>query len=338
MKKILLIILIINFIFSYSIVKAQVQTPVDGVTISSDPEKPAPEENVKVTLESYSVDLSSASIIWNQDGKNIGHGVGLKEITIKSPIIGKKTIVTAIISSNDNREIRKGIVIQSGAVDIIWETKSYTIPFFKGKNPLVYQNKVKITAIPHLSSDGKKEVNPKNLVYKWKRDGKYIDGASGYGNQSVTIDSGDIPKPLDISVDVYTRDQNQNTINSIKINPTDPSISFYEIDPLYGILFNRALNNRFSLNNSEITLLAAPYGFNNENNSKNLSYVWSINGLEQSDLTKNQSITLRSKPNTEGSSEIGLDMRDITAIMQAARSTIEINFKKRAENNEDTTF
>ncbi len=338
MKKILLLLFITIFFTPLSLTFAQYQSPIDGVTISNSPEKPGPGDTVTISVESYLIDLNSASIIWRVNGKDTEHGIGLKSIKIIAPPAGKKTTVSVIIGANNGKEVRKSVTIKSGSVELVWETKTYSPPFFKGKNPFVYENFIKVIAVPHLSLDGVKEVNPKNLVYKWKRGGKYIEGVSTYGVQSIEIQADEIPKPLDISVEVYTRDQNESAVASMRLEPIEPSVLFYEISPLYGILFNKALSNTLNLTASEVTLLAAPFGFNyNPKNSK-LSYVWSINNSEQPDLIKKQSITLRSKGDIEGSSDISIDVRSENDILERAINNIKVNFKKKLVESEEITF
>ena len=168
--------------------------------------------------------------------------------------------------------------------------------------------------------------------YKWKKGGKDIEGGTGYGIQSIDIKGDEIPKPLDISVEVYTKDQTESAISFLKIEPIEADVSLYEISPLYGILFNKSLNDRVTLNNSEITILAAPYGFNYNPNSNKLSYLWSINNNEQTDLIKNQSITLRSKGDMDGNSNISVEVRNENDILERAFSSINVSFKKKIDN------
>ncbi len=336
MKKFLITILTLMFLLSFSYTNAQMSTSIDGITITSVPINPEPGENVIISIESSLLDLDSASTVWLSNGKNIYSGIGKKEIIVKAPMGGKKLIVTVVLKDHNGREVQKAVVLKSGSVDLIWEPINYTPPFYKGVGNLVYQNKIKLIAIPHLYSSETKELDPKNLVYQWRLGGKYIDGASGYGKQSITIDAGDIPKHLDISIDVYNREETQTAVKKISLKPKEPSVSFYEMNPLYGIYFNKALSTKISLEDSEMTILSAPFGFSFKKNQ--LVYTWSINNTEQSSLSNNQSITLRKKDDTSGSSDINVEVRSNENIMQGAQSSFGVDFKKKETVNNNKIF
>ncbi len=327
--KLLLKISILTFICIFALNShAQIPTAtIDGVTIQTSSDNPKPGEDVDISVESYNFDLNAASIVWLVNGKVQGQGIGIKQITITTPAIGQKIKVVANIKTAAGREVQKTLTIGSASVDIVWESNGYTPPFFKGKTPFSYQNSVKLIAVPHLSQDGKTETDPKKLVYSWKNNGKYIDNGQGYGKQSVEIIADDIPKTLEISVDVSNREQTEHSIGYLTLTPTEPTLSFYEDDSLYGILFNKSLGDKVQLKNTEMKILAIPYGFNLQNNST--TYGWSVNNIDQSDLNKNRSITVRSKGDTDGSSNIYLDMRNDENFLQGARGGFTIYFTKK---------
>lgn len=328
MKLIFKLSIITLLFFSFNLpVSAQAPASIDGVNIKTNTDSPRPGQRIEVSVESFNYELNASSIIWVVDGKTFAQGVGLTKINILGPKIGIPSNVSAIIKIPEGREITKSIILKSGSIDIIWESYGYVPPFFKGKSAFIYQNKLKLIAIPHLSKDGVEEIDPKTLVYSWKRGGKYIEGGQGYGKQSVEIPPDDLPRVLDISVEVSDREQTQNTVGYINLTPDEPSIIFYEIDPLYGVFFNKSLNNKASLENDEMRVLASPFGFNINDNP--LTYTWSINDIEQAELVKNQSIVLRTKGDTEGSSNINLEIRNLREILQGARSEITIFFKKK---------
>jgi hypothetical protein len=304
---------------------AQYQAPLDGVTIDASNYNAMPGQSVDITLESYSFDLNASSIIWQVGNKVHSKGVGIKTISVKAPSIGSSLKIVATIKSPAGVEVTKSYSLKSGSVDIVWETDGYVHPFFKGKAPFVYQNKVKLIAIPHFSKTGAKEVDPKTLVYTWKVGGKFVDGGQGYGKQSVTIDAGSIPRPLEISVQVSKIDQSESSSASIVLNPTDPEIDFYEDDSLYGILYNKSIVENIDLKNLEMNILASPLGFNISNSSM---FNWSINNVEQPTLSKNRSITIRTKGDVDGSSLIGLNLVDERRILQRVGGSFYTYFKK----------
>lgn len=313
-------------------------SPIDGVTVKTDPENPAPSQNVTVSIESYNTDLSSASIVWSVSGKTYNSGIGLKSIIVKAPKLGVSLNINIFIKTAEGREIQKNVSIRSGSVDIIWEPKGYVPSFYKGKAPFVYQNYLHLVAMPHLSKDGINEIDPATLIYRWKMGGKNIEGAEGYGKQSVDIKADDIPKQIDIDVEVYTKDQQRNTVGKLLLDPTNPSVYFYEDSPLYGILYNKALTDRVQLKNSEMKILAVPFGFNIDSKNDSTSYSWSINNVEQPDLLKNQSITIRTKGDQDGSSNIDLDMRSLNDILQGARGSFSVYFSKKTTQEPGVTF
>lgn len=337
--KITIIALSIPLLFSFaSLTKAQVPNSIDGVEVNVDPENPAPGQNVTVSVESYNTDLNSASIVWIVDGKNYKQGSGIKSINISAPQIGKKTNIVIAIMTVEGREVKKSLNIKSGSVDIIWETDGYAPPFYKGKNSFAYQNTIKVTAIPHLSENGTSEIDPSTLIYNWKNNDKAIQDQSGYGKQTISIKD-DLPKTLNIEVNVETKNGSQKGISSISLTPDNPSILFYEDNPYYGTLYNNALIDRFDMNNQEVNILAAPYGFNNVYNQENpLNYLWSINDLENPDLSKNQTVTLRTKEGQVGSSRISLNIRNEDNILQGARNVLDIFFGKSFSDNNSSTL
>ncbi len=323
-------------LFSALPVNAQTPTSLDGVDIYLSPVNPAPGQQITATLESFSTDLNAASIVWIVDGKNFTKGIGMKSIQLTAPTLGKTMTINAVIMTVEGREVKKILTTRSGGVDIIWESQGYTPPFYQGKSLFAYQNTVKVYAIPHLSQTAGVEIDPRTLVYKWKENDKVIQDQSGYGKQTLTLQQ-DIPRSLIIEVEVSTANGSQKAVGTINLTPTDPAISFYVDNPLYGVLFNKSISARLNLTEPEVTLRAVPYSFNINSSQSNLTYDWSINNFTQPDLAKNQSVTLRTQENAEGNSEVKLDIRNDADILQGANASLNIFFSKKTTTSE-TTF
>lgn len=320
-------VFLLGFLLSATIsTTAHAQTPdsLDGVDVIISPPIPSPGENVTVELQSFSTDLNAASIVWAINGKNYAQGTGVTSIKTIAPPLGKNIPILAGIMTAEGNEIKKAITLTSGGVDLVWESAGYVPPLYKGKSLFFYQNQIKINAMPHLAGPNGTELDPKSLVYKWTENDKVIQEQSGYGKQTLTMQV-DIPRPLEVSVEVGTKTGTQKASASITITPTDPSISFYEEDPLYGVLYNQAILGKIALTNDEVTMYSVPFGFN----TPVLSYQWSINNLQRSDLSTNRSITLRTKEGTIGNSDISLEIRNTRNILQGASKAVSIYFNKK---------
>ncbi len=310
---------------------AQTPSSIDGVEISTNPSAPAPLQSMTVSVESFITDLNAASIVWLVGGKNYAQGTGITSIQTSAPPLGKDLVISIVIMTAEGKEVKKSLAIKSGGVDLVWESGGFIPPFYRGKALFAYENPIKVTAMPHLAGTNDTELDPRTLVYKWKENDKVIQDQSGYGKQILTIQES-TPRPLNVSVEVTTRTGSQKASASMTLTPGNPSISFYEEDPLYGVLYNKAVSNRFDLSHPEVTIHAVPYTFTTSTKNSPLSYVWSINDLERKDLSTNQSITLRTKAGSEGSSDISLEIRNVESILQGAKGGLSVFFTKKPTN------
>ncbi|MES3031453.1 MAG: hypothetical protein V4697_03515 [Patescibacteria group bacterium] len=331
-------ILALFFTFSSLLAHAQLPTSADSMTLTVNPENPAPGQSFRVTLQSYDLDLSGASIVWRVNGQIEAQGIGVGSVSLVAPKSGTALSIIINIKGANGREMEKRLTIKPSSVDLIWEPLGYAPPFFKGKGIFAYQNRIRIVAIPHILQSAGKEIDPKTLVYTWKKDGKYIDNASGYGRQAVEIQTEELPKPQKISVEISNREGTESAVGEIVLEPGKPSVAFYEEDLLYGTLFNTALGRRVDLKNKEMKIRAVPYDFNSSLTRDANSYVWSINNVEQPDLITNQSITIRTKGDTDGSSNINLNIRNEDFILQGADGFFSVFFSKKADEENESVF
>jgi hypothetical protein len=313
--------------FAASSVSAQVSvTP--GLELSLSSSNPVPGQTLTITARSYTEDASSATIIWYVDGKEVKRGVGATTLEIKAPVLGKRDTIRVRAIIPQGGEVGGEITLGSGSVDLIVESDGYVPPLFPGKISPSFQNNVKIIAIPHLANAAGVEYDSKTLIYEWQRNDIAIEGQSGYGKRSVTIEGAPVPRPYTMSVTVRSRDGISVTKGYITISPQVPTLSFYVDDPLYGPLFNKAIMGQVNLGSQrESSVLAVPFGFNKpQNGVGNLSYEWTVNGSLRSDLLTNQSIILRAPDESAGSSRIGLTIKNGRDILQGALGGFTVLF------------
>lgn len=310
---------------------------VQGIDLRLSTENPIPGQQITVTAESYSVDLNSANIIWTLNSSLYQKGTGITSIQVQAPALGKKLNVEITASVTDGRELKASVNIGSGNIDIIVENDGYVPPFFLGKISLSYQNVYRIIAIPHIADSSGKEYNPRTLVYQWTKDSKVVQDQGGYGKQVFSWQDDIIPRQRVINVRATTRDGSAQAEKVITVQAKSPYISFYNNDPLYGPMYNKAIGDRINLGKSrELSVLAVPYGFNKPSDGVgDLSFTWLVNSIEQMALSASQSIVLRAPQDTAGSSNIQLQIRNNNEILQGAQNGFSAVFS--ANNSKTAT-
>lgn len=303
---------------------AQIATTVDSTDLTLIPESPAPNQSVTVKITSFSIDLNRSTLIWSVDGKQIQNGIGLTEIKTTAPANGKSSTVTVIIR-NSGKDTRKSIELRPGDVSIAWEALGKIQPLFKGKILPSYQGSVRFVAMPELYRAGKR-LDPQELIYTWKNGSTVLGSQSGFGKQSAVISGAVVPEPLVVSVDVQSKDGVSRGSATIAVDFYDPEVLFYKEDPLYGVLYNRSLQNQEPLTNNEFKVVGIPFNFSDVG-----EYNWSINGSNRPDLNQQKSITFRNKGTVGGTSLISLELKSASRILQYARNNFTVYFSKQEQ-------
>lgn len=301
-----------------------------GINVSISPENPKPGQTVIITATSYLFDINSATITWTVDGQVKRTGVGLTTLTTNASSMSKTNQVQITAVSPNGQRYYGSLALKTSDVDMIIESDGYVPPLFLGKISPVYQNSVKITAIPHILDTSGKEYDPTTLIYKWEKDsGEVLGDQGGYGKQSITMEGGIIPRPYGISVEVTSRDGQSSAKEDITIEPVEPSLSFYVNDPLYGPLYNLALGTVLNIGTQkEAGIIAAPFGFNKIPSSwGNISATWTINDIEHPELASNSSIILRAPTDSAGTATVSLGLHGQTNILQSADAGFTVQFK-----------
>lgn len=335
-----IILTILFFSTPLSLFAQGIPTSINGIELSLSSNNPVPGQNVTITARSYTIDIDSATIIWKIDGKEMKRGVGDTKYVVSAPPLSKVITINVIAIASDGKIVSNNISLGSGSVDIITESSGYLPPFFNGKIPLVFQNNLKIIAVPHLADESGVEYNPKDIVYRWEKNDLFMNDNSGYGKQNITIPGSLIPRPFDMTVTATSKDGKHQAKTITTISYNDPKILFYSNDPLYGPLFNISIPNKLYLNNNrEANILAVPYGFDKPRNDiGNLNFIWSINGNEETSLSKNESITVRSPETSFGTSDIQLTITNNENILQKTQNLFQIVFKALSSNNNEISL
>lgn len=253
----------------------------EEVILKMNPEIPAPKENVSIRVENYSTDLNKSLIIWRLNGINQKQEVGLINYSFVAPEAGRQTTVEVEIQKpNGAGTLKKSLKIAPAGLDLVYEAQTYTPPLYKGRALFSHQSNVIVAAIPDFVENGIK-LSKENIVYTWEKNDQVIQSISGLGKDSVNFQGDLISRPFTVSVTAQSPNSNIKAKRRITINPINPNVVIYENNPLYGNIFEKALNTAFNFDREELGITAIPYFFSsNKKDTSSLKYNWFENGKQ----------------------------------------------------------
>ncbi len=297
----------------------------EPVTFQTSPSYPKPQSTVTVRAVSNNTDLNRATFTWYVNGKVFKRGTGITEISAETGAAGSTLTVSVEVDTIDIGTLTKETSFKPADVTLVWQSDGYTPPFYKGKALELYGSGFRVVAIPEFFVGGKR-VDPKTVIYTWKKNGTADGSQSGYGknvlisSQSSYVRGGDT-----ITVEASTVDGTLRASKSITISPQTVDIVFYEDSPLYGVLYEKALKQSYTLATEELTLRAEPYSLSTKDLTSNLVPInWSINGQTVENFKNKQSITLRTTNSQGGRSVIGFDVSHTERILQGGNASITL--------------
>lgn len=307
-------------------IPTQIQDLDEQINSNVSPKFPKPGEDVTITLSAFGTDLNTANIIWSVNDIIVKQGKGQKVLVVNAGKSGEITNVKVDIEPKNSKIITKTFTINPQTVDILWEARTYTPPFYKGKSMFTPEERVVFVAMPNING---LNTDPKTLVYKWTENQTVQGDKSGYG-QNTFVHQGDIlMKPVEIGVEATSEDGSK-AFNNMYLSSVYPENYLYENSPLYGILFNREVSGTFMFEDKEErTLSVFPYFIGASNRlQSNLSYIWSVNYNTVTGPENQKELTFRNTSNLEGKSFIDVITNNKNSFLQKAETTTYIDFQK----------
>ena len=300
------------------------------IEITITPENPEPLQMVAASLQSFSYDLDRSKITWLVDGVEKKTDMGLKEFSTLAGKNGQKTTVKARIQVTDGlKEVE--ISFTPSVVDLVYEARSYTPPFYKGRALNPKQGLVVVTAIPELIKSTGEKILSQNIVYTWKKNGEAQAYASGVAKNTFSF-SGTVPiRDNSVEVTVSSLIGNLTASKKINISAIDPKIVFYEDSPIYGVMFNKAIINTVKLVSDEFKVKTFPYFMSvGYAQSPDLKYKWVVNSNPVQNLEEDSTAMIFRQENSgAGVANITLNVESISKIFQLGTNSFVINFEKQ---------
>jgi hypothetical protein len=316
-------------------VDRELQSPTPlVVTVNVSPENPRPGDNVRMEVVTYSTDLGRAQIGWYEDNVLIKSGLGLTTHTTKAGPAGSHKQIRIVIRAEDGFVHEEILDIRPAVVDIIWEARSTVPPFYKGKALYTILGTIKINAFPYMIDESGQVIDPKTMTYTWRLNRRVQGNRSGPGKQSIIFDQRDsiYRTPFELGVTVSDPSGKHFADNDVEIDVGKSTLLFYENNPIFGILFNKALYGQYGLKEKELALEAFPFYLDAPNRrDSQLKYEWTVN---QDTYTKygDPTLVLRNEENLSGQTDINLEVYNERKILEGAREGLSIFFGTKASN------
>ncbi|MDP6388186.1 MAG: hypothetical protein QGG63_02850, partial [Candidatus Pacebacteria bacterium] len=255
---------IVSFFLLFVSLFAHAQIPSSGEIISFEvsPENPRPGDVVTVSIKSFSVDLDRAdSIIWLVNDEIISRGVGIKQMHFQAGKLGSRSVIDVVARGTSLGTVSESITIRPTEVDLIWEAKTYTPPFYKGKALPSSSAEITVTAIPQFVTSNGNKLKSSELIFTWKKGRKVLGNDSGRGKDTLKITGPKIFRSTLIQVKVESLGRTLAGKGFAQVFAVAPRIVFYENDIILGMKYGNAIGRNFTLTNEEITVTAHPYFF-----------------------------------------------------------------------------
>ncbi len=317
----------VTLIFSLAFILSATSLHAQGNQINFDvaPQVPAPYDNVIVSITNFSTDLDRSQISWLLNGKAQQSGIGVKSFTFTAGAKGTISTVTVKVQPTNGPLLQSSITIIPQDVDILWEAKTYTPPFYKGKALHTTEADLFFVAIANFVTSKGVPVNPSTLVYKWSQDGTVLADRSGYGRNTFSYTGTILSKPVTMTVEVSTLKNDSRARKSITVTPEATMAILYENSPVYGILFNRAATDSFPLTAKEGKFEVFPYYFSGKNRSDaDIQYSWKLNSAPLL-VSKNQhSMVFRNETDGSGTALVNVSISNLSKLLQNASAQLSI--------------
>jgi len=309
------------------VVHAQIYAPGEPLTLTVSPQYPAPGETVRLSLNSYSIDLERSSITWRSNGTVIANGGGVKEASVVVGKLGSATRVSVSVIDENGDPWGTEAVLRPAEIDIIWNADSYAPPFFKGRARAGASSEIRAHALVRFVRADGSLVPESDIIYTWFQNGAEKPAVSGRGKSSARLPAPALRGTDSIAIRAETLDRAYSGATSVAVPKSDAFLTLYENHPLFGILYHRAIIGEVNTNEREQKVTAVPYFsqvFSPDDDS--LSYSWAVNGVSITAEPDEPSTLTLSVDGYSGPADITLTLTSATDMLLRAAGSWNMVF------------
>ncbi len=305
-----------------------------GTTLVLFPANPTPGETVEATLTSVNADVRSSLVTWTLNGKVMLSSRNADTFSFVAGNNGSRETLSATITPDAGASIVKTVSVVVSDVVLVWEARTYTPPFFKGRALQSPGSEIVLLALPNIKDPDGTTYDPAKLTYEWYTDSDPNPVFSGYGLQTVTLKNSNSFGAFRVTVKIKDKTGTQRALRNIDVPVESAEIVFYPDDPLLGIEYNNPFNTTYQLNGQSLTVVAEPYYLSvKKRTDQALTYAWAV-GTQS--LDTQGSITLRPEGKGSGASRIALTLTNTNEWEQRIYGDTLIQFTANTEKNSTT--
>jgi len=243
------------------------------------PKAPGPQTDVTITLAGYGYDLNESTIAWALNNKEQQRGIGEKSFKFTTGKLGEITVITVAVKTKEGRAIAKQLIFIPAEVDILWEADTYVPPFYPGAPLVTEGSRVRLTAIPQLTTTSGRLIPSSQLTFTWRHNYRNLVQQSGRGKDyiEITAPSASSDAPV-IEITVTSPTSDATAYRKITVPVTVPEIIIYPLKPLAGVVASEAIAETYQSKAEEESFIVEPYYFTKSEVASNyLTYTWRIN-------------------------------------------------------------
>lgn len=291
----------------------------EQISLSLDPQFPAPGDTFIARLDDYSIGNFGATIVWTLNGEELTEFRNSRTANLVAGAVGQTTELEVTLSGQANRTYTAVRSITPRYLDVIIEPITYAPAQYAGRPLPIFGSRVLLTALLHEQSG---LVNHANYAYSWQVGNTYIDGGPVKGKYKTFIT---IPHGQNILVTLEIKDSNGTSVarRLFSIPSVEIDTQFYEVNPLFG-MSEKAITNDYRLLSNSSTIYAVPYNLDLNAPSERQNIEWRIDGRRVDPGPNPYQITVS---NYGGSSaRLQFKIRNVIDLLQGDDKTVSISF------------
>jgi hypothetical protein len=222
-------------------------------------------------VESPSLALDTAIVLWKLDGQEIARGIGTIEAAITLKDIAEHELSVTIAEKGGVTRTEK-VSVRASDIDILWEAETLTPPQYTGRALPSVESTIRVEVV---LNNGKNSA-PGTHIYTWKMNGRTLPSSSGLGKNTLRIQLPTFENSALLQVSVRGIAGEFTGQTSVRIQTVEPRILFYEKKPLLGLWTSTTAGA--SMPTADGLLVSAfPYFVTAlSQRDKNLEYAWTL--------------------------------------------------------------